>query len=246
MGDVDPLIRRIALRVEEREFVDVSLRLVCIYVDGKPWLNGSTRAGFVGFMPQDILGPASPLLPAEPPRRVAVYRCGCGEGGCGCVAPVISQKGQLVVWSDFRDFTGVYTNPTADGNPEGGRPVPIPELAFDIDQYRMEIQRASTDYSWETPPLTVARLLTKVLSRDDPRLLTSGWRLSRVWPDHRRTGIFVLSFEDDRERQLVVELTAPTGSPQQQADEMAGWLLGTAPEDWPVVFRGGWLAAWKE
>ncbi|MGZ0149556.1 hypothetical protein ACXJJ3_21000 [Kribbella sp. WER1] len=39
-----------------------------------------------GFDPADILGP---LVPVEGGRRVAVYRCSCGEPGCGVIAPHI-------------------------------------------------------------------------------------------------------------------------------------------------------------
>ena len=246
MSDVAPAVRELSIRVEQREVTDIPRRVVAIYVDGQSVLHGSSRSGFVGFDPSMILGPASPLLPAEPPRRVAVYRCGCGEAGCGCVAPVISQEGQFVVWSDFRDFTGEYTGPTAGEGPEGGKLVPIPELVFDLEQYRTEIRRASTDHSWETPPLTTARLLAEVLRQADGRFAASGWQLSWVRPDHRRADVFTLSFQDNRQRQMVVELVAPVGPPRQQAEEMAGQLLAMAPEDWPAVFRGGRLAAWDE
>ena len=61
---------------------------------------------------QQLDGPSRAVyLPTNPPRRVAVYRCQCGEAGCGCAAPIIVERNGCVIWEDTRDVTGVYVDP---------------------------------------------------------------------------------------------------------------------------------------
>ena len=68
------------------------------------------------FDPAKMLGPHSPLLPEDMGRRVAVYRCSCGEAGCGVIAPVIvaSPDGTRISWVDFRDYVGVFIGPVEE------------------------------------------------------------------------------------------------------------------------------------
>ena len=107
-----------------------------------------------GFDPAKMLGPQSPLLPVDLGRRVAVYRCSCGEAACGVIAPVIvpSPDGSRISWVDFRDYVGVFAGPLeASVTDHDGKPWDMPDLHFDRRQYIAEIQRASRDGSWETP-----------------------------------------------------------------------------------------------
>jgi hypothetical protein len=62
--------------------------VVRVLVDGRDPF-AAVAPGWRGFDPAEILGPDSPLLPADQGRRVAVYCCSCGEPGCGVIAPVI-------------------------------------------------------------------------------------------------------------------------------------------------------------
>src|SRR5262249_39779261 len=122
--------------------------------------------GWRGFDPAEVLGPRSPLLPADQGRRVAVYCCSCGEAGCGGIAPAIvpSPHGRRGSWVDFRDYVGVFVGPgtqVVDG--DEGRPWDLPDLHFDREQYIAEIERASLDGSWETGRRKTARLVYECL-----------------------------------------------------------------------------------
>lgn len=55
--------------------------IVAIKVDGThPFAD--VAKDWRGFDPAKMLGPASPLLPGDLGRRVALYTCSCGEAGC--------------------------------------------------------------------------------------------------------------------------------------------------------------------
>ena len=56
---------------------------------GTRWALVAAAPGRSGFDPRQILGAPFPLLPVDLGRRVAVYRCSCGQPGCGVIAPVI-------------------------------------------------------------------------------------------------------------------------------------------------------------
>jgi uncharacterized protein YjbI with pentapeptide repeats len=138
----------IRLRVDADPYEQRLLR-VTILLEGKDLFG---LDGSIGFHPDDLLGESAPLIPSNPPRRVAVYRCSCGEAGCGCVAPLVMRVGAEVHWRDFRYFTGVYSRPDDSPSPEGGASLPIPTLRFDAAQYEAEVERASKDRSWINSP----------------------------------------------------------------------------------------------
>lgn len=210
-------------------------RAVTILVDGQDLFAKAGNRAYAGFHPSEMLDPdAMILLPRAPKRRVAVYRCACGTGGCGCVAPFISQAGQLVRWNDFRDFTGVYDNPTVESNPAGGMVLPLPELVFDASQYQAEVERATRDRWWETPGLKVARLASSLLEDGQCSLADLGWRHEAMWPTREKDS-FCLTFRDLEDNQLCVDMTARPGAPEDQAAELVNLLLTTTPEQWPVT-----------
>lgn len=78
-----------------------------LLIDGK---NLDTQ--HLGFYPDDLFGRDEPLIPTRPPRRVAVYRCTCGEPGCSSLAPMIIQAGEFITWNDFQTFVGVFDSST--------------------------------------------------------------------------------------------------------------------------------------
>jgi hypothetical protein len=211
---------------------------VQVFVDGTELVYGSAQHDFIGFDPADILGPRSPLLPAEPARRVAVYRCSCGIAGCGCIAPLIEARSDTVVWWDFRDFVGVYDRPTVRENPSDGQPLRFTALVFDERQYRDEVERASA-LPWETPQRKTARLLRLHLQRQGDRLRGLGYER----PAAAKTGdddfTYTVFLWDLEHCQVVVELQAAPGDPADQAETMAEYILTTPASEWNVTFRGG-------
>jgi hypothetical protein len=168
-------VRTLGLRVALLDPGRPSYPVVTIHIDGEDVL-GKLPGGFIGFDPEEILDSGA-LLPTDPPLRVAVYRCSCGEAGCGCVAPVIELTGGHIRWSDFRDSTGVYARPLDDPAPTGGSAHGLANLEFGAAQYRREVERASLDRSWETNERRTARLLRKALSQIDAQFTDVGyWR----------------------------------------------------------------------
>lgn len=221
--------------------------VVSILVDGRDPF-AAVAPGWRGFDPAEMLGPRSPLLPADRGRRVAVYCCSCGESGCGVIAPVIvpSPDGRRVSWVDFRDYTGAFIGPVAelaDGNE--GRRWDLPDLHFDRAQYLAEIERASRDVSWESDRRRTARLLYERL---EPLklVLPPDLGLAQAFPPWNDDGV-ALMFERRLHtprfevRQQMLRLTSTLNDPDQAAQDMARRLLSTSPHDWADSF--GWRPA---
>jgi hypothetical protein len=84
--------------------------VVAIRIDGERAFEKVAKE-WQGFDPGKILGVPSPLVPDEAGRRVAVYRCSCGESGCGVIAPFIlgSPDRERISWVDLpRQGRGRY------------------------------------------------------------------------------------------------------------------------------------------
>jgi hypothetical protein len=215
--------------------------VVRILVDGRDPF-AAVAPGWRGFDPAEILGPDSPLLPADQ-RRVAVYCCTCGEPGCGVIAPVIfpSPDGRRVSWVDFRDYTGVFDDPVINSPDENeGRSWGLPDLHFSREQYVAEVDRAPRDRSWETDRRRVARLLYERL---EPLklVLPPGFGLARAWPAWRRNGVVlmfqrVIGVPQPAVDQQMLRLTSTLSDPDQAAEDMAQQLLSTQPDDWVDSF----------
>jgi hypothetical protein len=236
---------RLEIRVQTHHFeaTGIMVPVATILIDGEDLFYRSHSNGFVGFDPDEILGPDQPLLPVEPARRVAVYQCSCGEPGCGVVAPIISGTDAEIRWSDFRDFTGEFDGPIPDEEPEEGSPLPIPEIIFDATQYAREVGRATADRNWETPTRTTARFLKEMLKEQTDALTEWGLEIDWVFPAHRDTASVSVSFRDVGYRyvekpcsQIVVTLSAKPGAPTDRATEMMETLLSKAPERWMTAF----------
>ena len=233
-----------------------TLQLQFLVLDGQPdWpvvqILVDGREAFVdrlpewrGFDPADMLGDRSPLLPVDQGRRVAVYRCSCGVAGCGVIAPVImpSPDGQRVSWVDFRDYTGVFTAPTAsDSHRFGGKPWPIQDLHFGRGQYIAAIKRASGDRSWETPRRVTARLVADEL-RARHVILPPDLRLRRVAPAREGNGV-TLSFENSRSGgessvQQALSLTSQHSEPELAVQDILHQLQAVPVSEWSSRF--GW------
>ncbi len=144
--------------------------VVSISVDGKNPFEQVAKE-WRGFDPGEILGAGSPLVPDDGGRRVAVYRCSCGEAGCGVIAPYVvpSPDRTSISWVDFRDYTGVFMHPVSlTAADHEGRPWDLPDIHFDRGQYLSEVRRVTSDRSWETPRRRTARLLDEHLRRQAP------------------------------------------------------------------------------
>lgn len=220
---------RLSLQVGRRE--------VRILISGQERLALVAGRAYRGFHPAELLDPdLAPLRPARPAARIAVYGCSCGHTGCGCVAPLISQAPGQVIWSDFRDFTGVYDGPVSRQPPpaDAGQRLPLPDTAFGAQQYLAEVDRATADRWWETPPLLAARLLRGHLNDGRARLADLGWTREYLWPA-RRPGVYHLALQDADGNQICLDLTATTGPAQDQARQLADFVLGTSPLHWPVA-----------
>jgi hypothetical protein len=220
--------------------------VVRVLADGRDPFS-AVAPGWRGFDPDKILGPHSPLLPSDHSRRVAVYCCSCGEPGCGVIAPMIvsSADGRRVSWTDFRDFTGVFVDPTVESTDgDEGRPWNLTDLHFDRKQYVEEIDRASRDGSWETDRRRTARLLYERLKPMNlvlPPDLGLVW-VSPAWTDEGVTLMFQ-RIEDVPEfevQQRMLRLSSALKDPDAAAEDMAGRLLSIAAADWVESF-GYWI-----
>ncbi|GAA5010612.1 hypothetical protein GCM10023317_47120 [Actinopolymorpha pittospori] len=220
--------------------------VVQVLVDGEdPFAEAAP--GWRGFDPEKILGTHSPLLPVDPGRRVAVYRCSCGEAGCGVIAPVIvpAPDRRRVSWVDFRDYVGIFDGPVEESVHEyEGKPWDLPDPHFDREQYIAEVRRACADDSWETPRRRTARLL---YARLDPKrlVLPPDLRLawaSTAWSEEGITLMFQHVSPAPRldVRQQMLRLTSAHDDPDDAARDMADQLLATSPHDWVRTF--GWQA----
>lgn len=213
--------------------------VVRILVDGADAFE-HVAPGWIGFDPDDILGHDSPLLPDTDDRRVAVYRCSCGEAGCGVIAPTIARTpdARHVLWQDFRNYAGEFFRPLpTDSNTDltglGSR-WDLPVLCFDVHQYIAELARASQDRAWETPRRQTARLLRDQLMPLRLSLLPH-LPLRGVVPAWEADGI-VLRFGREHADGLLdqqeLRLTSAHRDPSQAALDMADQLCSTPQEEW--------------
>jgi hypothetical protein len=216
--------------------------VVSVLVDGQNPFAAAT-SGWRGFDPEKMLGPDSPLLPADLGRRVAVCCCSCGEPGCGVIAPVIfpSPDGRRVSWVDFRDYAGVFAGPVTEFViADEGRPWDLPDLHFDRQQYVAEVERASRDRSWETGRRATARLLYERL-KPLGLVLPPDLGLACAVPAWNEDGV-ALTFQHIVHapqfecRQRMLRLTSTLDDPHQAAEDMAQRLLSTPPDDWAGSF----------
>ncbi len=227
----------ISLEIQTRAMPDWPV--VRILVDGVDHFDAVAH-GWQGFDPDDILGAASPLLPASAPRRVAVYRCSCGEAGCGVISPAIqlSADGRGVLWQDFRDYVGVFVGPLVtypDVELVSSRRWNLPSMIFAVEQYREEIVRASQDRGWETPRRQTARLLFEQLRPLD-LILPPDLPLRAVEPAWEGDGVvarFGREAADGTLIEQVIPLSSAQRAPARAAADLAEQLLSKPPSNWP-------------
>jgi hypothetical protein len=94
-----------------------------------------------------------------------------------------------------------------------------------------------------SPQLKTARLLRGHLDQQAGYLTGLGWKRDKLWPT-RVEGTFRVTLHDSDDHQILIDLTARPGAPEDQAREMAGFLLAIPPERWHVTacsFCDGWF-----
>lgn len=210
-----------------------------ILIDGHDVLG---LDGSLGFDPGDLLSPENPLLPTHPPRRIAVYRCSCGEAGCGCIAPVVVDEQHEIRWKDFRDFTGVYVKPDTADSPSGGTKLGIPDLRFEAHQYRTEVARATADRTWESHGREVGRLFRARLRESSDHFKSLGYRLGWAGPYGGGVcSVELQTMEDGRPvGQTIVTLSESDGTADDVASALAQQLLSTPEQEWPITRENSW------
>ncbi|MFF2652776.1 hypothetical protein [Streptomyces sp. NPDC058045] len=119
-----------------------------------------------GLDPRHLLLPGGPLEAGPVPREVCLAEARCTEGCCGALYVTIRLDGDQVIWGGWR-------NPDEET-------VDLPEFRFDARQYRTEVERATSDHSWEWPARTIARLLEEELRQRTDWLERWECELSRV------------------------------------------------------------------
>jgi hypothetical protein len=239
MNDASKATDNLAVLTLEFEILGVpDWPVLSIRVDGER-LFEKVAKDWQGFDPGSMLDRPSPLIPDDAGSRVALYRCSCGEAGCGVVAPFIvaSPDHKRISWVDFRDYVGVFIGPTNPGSADhDGKSWDLSDLHFDYAQYVAEVQRATADRSWETPRRRLARLLEEHLTPMG-LILPPGLSLNWVSPAWKAEGV-VLSFEHTagRSGQQLLHLNSTRADPDQAAEDIAEQLLSTSPDNWPHLF----------
>jgi hypothetical protein len=146
----------------------------------------------------------------------------------------------VIRWQDFRDFVGVYSEPTIEPDPTGGVPHEVPDLAFDAAQYRAELDRASADRSWETKRRRLARLLRAQLIAREEELVARGYTVGWVAPGWEREQDVNVELRVPN-GQLVLQLDADLRLPERDAvDQLTSAVLDRAEDEWHVLERNDW------
>lgn len=115
------------------------------------------RNTWVGFHPDDVLGPDSPLLPRDEPHDAFVAVCSCTFLRCGGLLARISERGNVVVWEDFRDSSEARSQQ---------RPIAAGPFVFDTAQYRKAILGLDGPYSdWQPTTRQAAQRFSERVSR---------------------------------------------------------------------------------
>ena len=231
-------VNRLDLVIGDPDDEEEDFPTLTVLIDGYDALHQVGDRWFKGFEAAEILGPESPLLPIVPARRVAVYRCVCGIADDGVVAPMIERRSDdTIVWTDFRDYTGVFSGPTVLGDPGGGVGLEQSDLVFDADQYLDEVRRASADRRWESERRRTADVAHRLMRAAAP--LGTVYSVDGVTPDRSTPDTWLVTLYSNStasHHQLVVELTETDGAPQVRAQRMLDTLRDTPPEQWPVFF----------
>jgi len=116
--------------------------------------DAGPHSPYWGPSPPALLGPESPLFPADPPVRVFLYFEGADDPETDVITAIINASGGHVTWTDFRECRAdTAIDPDSmvfEPHPAHNNPLSIPDLMFDRGQYLAEVRRAVTDREWES------------------------------------------------------------------------------------------------
>ena len=178
-------------------------------------------------------------MPVSLPRRVVLYHCGCGVAGCSGRACVISETDGVVRWSGFRLFVGL-NHPLDDSlADEDGRRDNLPDLAFDVAQYRAEVERAKGDRSWETRRRRLARLLTKRLAAETGRWDELGFEFGSAWLWGGEEEIYAINLRRQGDQLLIGVRAEPGPDEEAVVNAMAANVLSGDEQTWFVIYDQG-------
>jgi hypothetical protein len=202
-------------------------------------------SGFVGSPPAAILGKDTPLLPAEPPRRVVLYLRTAGDPGDGCIAPRICKSGNYVIWHDFSVLVGLIDDaPLVKDDPTViGEPIDLPDVWFDATQYIAEVRRVTAEREWESGPWRTALLLDQALSAD-PWALGAEWHLGWVEPQGANA-LNLTCWDVNIDHGIVVTLVPGPGTPEERARIMAEYRISHPSDQWPVTRHVRAPSSWR-
>lgn len=183
----EPAYSEFELRVEQAETGIASGPALVFLVDGEDLFGRTLGLKGVGRDPDDLLGRTSPLLPPESPHQpptTLLWRCDCGDEGCGFASARIENDRfnndyDHIVWTDFTVH--------CLGDVEPPR-----ELRFRTRQYVAEIVRCHADRTWETDLRRIAREVAAALDAE-PGILGQ-WDCGLRWakPLERAGQVYVL------------------------------------------------------
>ncbi len=237
-------VSRLELRVGFPDNVpDPDFAGVQILVDGQDLLARPGRYGpYRGPWPPALLGDQSPLLPADPPRRISLYFEGSIDPDDGNITAIISDAGRHVIWADFRecraDAAIDQEGMVFDRHPTASTSLSVPDLMFDRERYVAEVRRVSAERDWER--WQTADLLLEYLAwavRGRPGQSDENFR--PYWSEPSDDGGFLVTFWDELvpRHGLVASLNGDPGPPEQRARSMTDALLSTPMSRWPIVRR---------
>lgn len=92
-----------SLSVEYREKKEGSawLSSVALFVDGEERFAEIGSGGYIGLHPSELADQQALTDPSTSPKGVFLYRCDCGELGCGAVMARVFRSRDQVVWDHF-------------------------------------------------------------------------------------------------------------------------------------------------
>ena len=74
---------------------------VVLLIDGEDRLSSIGSGGYIGLNPQALVDQPGLIDPSQYPREVILYRCDCGQAGCGAVVARCYRVDDSVVWDYF-------------------------------------------------------------------------------------------------------------------------------------------------